>query len=183
MNRERTEQRDNYEVTASDIVESLGRLTPEDWKNAGDPVVTFAPKGLHPQEGKPVLPNFWEQVFNPKNFISSKSGFSYDPEKHFIYILHSLPNPDVNDTLDREIFKAVYTTTKSLHQKPHHMVKWGLHGKPCETKSLGRGGSLYPECKFWDGFFDNLPEVKQQLYPFPSQGWRKNWILKNYFNK
>ncbi len=165
------------EIEKNDIEQALASISEQDWKEANWPIVTYASKEVYPQEGEPVVKGFWEQVLNPKNFMYPNSYNSYDPEKHFMFVLHSLPNPDVKDSEEKEILKAIFTTTQSFVRNPAHMIKYKYHGQPCESRSRGR--SYYPQCKFWGDFYDKLSEARQDKFPYPSFDWRKRFIEKN----
>ena len=61
------------------------------------------------------------------------------------------------------------------------MINYKTHGEPCEKRS--RGNSFYPEIKFWEDFHDKIPEERQDRFPIPARNFRRDFILKKYFNK
>ncbi len=171
---------DREQIEQIDIERSLQTLSEEDWERANWPVVSVVSKGTaaHRNSKSPNMQPFWEEVFNPKNFISPHSKELFVSEKHLLCVLHSFSKPGESDV----VFKAILTTPRSLLKSPSHMINYKYHGRPCEDRS--RGVSSYPSCSdFWEDFHDKLPEQKKNNYPMPSTPWRKKFILEKYFGK
>ena len=162
----------NDSTTIKDIEKSVTNISKADFESAGWPIISSASKQSFyclGEEGDVTgaKMKFWEEVLNPKNFLTSR-GSTFDPNKDFLFIIHSFPDDRNRDS----IFKAVTTHPDEFIKDPRNMIRYDLHGRVCENRSSGS----YPTCNFWD-FYNNLTEEKQNNYPIPDKNWRKNFIL------
>ena len=154
---------DNKDIGIEDLELSLSNLTEKDWEEANWPVISFASKQSSEDFGKSSEDNthFWEQVLNPKNFITPQGGSTYDNDRDILFVVHSFK--DRNNKDNESIFKAITTTLEDMLKDPKHLINYQHHGLPCETRSRGIGGKggSYPTCDFWKDFQDNIKKINR----------------------
>lgn len=166
------------EITNSDVINALESVSQKEWENANWPVITAIAKPVYHKlelsEDMDDKQGFFEEVFDPQNFISPVGERQYDPKQDILVILHSFNNREGKES----IFKAITTSPKSLIEDPVHLINYQYHGQPCEIRSK----QLYPTVDFWN-FYDRLPSNLQDIYRIPSKEWRKNFVLKKFFKR
>ncbi len=175
--------RDNIEnsekaITDLEVLNAIEGISQSNWEDANWPIITSIPKEVYFQFDESVSDldtkqKFFEEVFNQDNFLYPDSKKRYDPQKNMLFVLHSFKDLDGKET----IFKTITTSPESIVEDPIHMINYRYHGQPCEVRSK----QLYPTCDFWD-FYDRLSSKQQELYPILSKDWRKDFILKKFFN-
>jgi len=164
-------EREESEVTAQEVLNSIEGISELDWENAKWPVISYASRNLLERSYQNSTNGaiFWKEVLNPDHFINIQESTKYNPKTDFIFLIHSF-----KDSKGEEIvFKTVTTTPESFVQDPGNMINYGIHGFPCEN----RGGGEYPTLKdFWKEFYDRLSQDDMDRYPIPTLDWRKKGI-------
>jgi hypothetical protein len=167
------------EITGIEVLNALKSISQNEWEDANWPVITAIPKGIYHQledsnNEKEVVQRFFKEIFSQENFITQEGISNYDPENDMLFVIHSFRNRRGQET----IFKAITTSPESIVQDPAHLINYRYHGQPCEVRSR----QIYPTIDFWN-FYDRLPSNEQDNYPIPSKEWRKNFVLKRFFNR
>lgn len=164
------------EITGSEVLTALGTITQKEWDSANWPVISAIPKPVYHRlelsEDIDDKQKFFEEVFDPQNFICPVGERQYNPKEDILVILHSFNNRRGKES----IFKAITTSPKSLIEDPAHLINYRYHGQPCEIRSRQQ----YPTIDFWN-FSDTLPSNLQDIYPIPSKESRKKFVLKRFF--
>lgn len=170
---------EKHEITTQDVISGIESISKYDWESANYPIISYASKkslgAEYQREGVNNI-EFWKEVLNTTHFINIEDTTKYNPQEHFLFIIHTF-----KDTKgEEETVKAITTTPDLFVQDPGNMINYGRHGFPCEN----RGGGEYPTLRnFWKDFYDELPQSDMDKYPIPTRDWRKGKINQRLFRK
>lgn len=168
------------EISSEDIQYSLEEIPERAWASANYPIIAITSRKTFSDAGEDESmqgeQTFWKQILLQEQFLTPKntSDLISNPEKTFLFVIHSFKSADGKDT----ILKAITTSPEEFIRDPENAINYSHHGQPCEN----RGGGSYPTIDFWR-FYDRLTPEEQDIFVIPDTNWRKNFVQKKILNK